>query len=1317
MSEETNGEAEIVAAAAEGQAVRAAIPLVTRLGIDLPIPKDWQAFQRNCVLLFKAELRDPHAQEYGRGGQAQKGIDILARRDGRDDHFVGVQCRLIKKPLKEAKILSDAREALTIEAGLKELIFATTAPDDTGATDAAITVTKLLRAEGHRLSVFVYGWGQLQTLIAPHEAAYNAFLPSAVAISAPQAPSAPVDAPDLAARVVEQLIEKMRANSLSIGAEEGTASSDEDPALHAKIDTFRDLFKAHGQPLIAEQAMLALLESEDLTAKPWAHYRLETNLASIAIDCGREDEAADRFERAQAIRPEDPNARANLALARMIQGRYADAMTTAQEALDAEPRADAAVGYLLQAASRSDWEGNPESLIPPDLVDSVHADLGLAEFLRRRDVPGWAARSLALANAHADIPEFKRIRGLAVLALAIDAGNYIPGGIGPLTGEDLNAAADDMKATVEHLLAIGFADSHDLAVHLNNAAVLLRLCERHEESEALLLLGMPKAADEPNLRRLLALARYAQDRNAEAAVALEKDSDPENRILRAELQAAMGEPAAGLATALELDPGAIDERLQCLRWRVIGECGQRLGKPEHVDAAVAGLRALRPGDMGANLMEIRGVRARRVDADQAQGQLLALVAGVPADLDMTSRYLLASELYMLDLPDEASRLLEDHVDLGRPNPSTSLYLQSLAAARRDEMFRDVLTRTTPEVLAMPGTLWAIAAHAWNTGDLARSMTALGELLAGDPNHPRARLLKIEILIRQDRSNELFAELEKPLEKLAWERPADQFRLVALLGHFGFAERAADYAYRLFLKHRDLARAWTTLAMLVLEEGRGDDQTERLWTMTAAGENAAVNLVYDDASEAFFVIEPDAALRKLDTESWEPDHSLAAAVAGKRADERFTGPDGREGVVREVRHKYVARLHYALKHFEERFPEISGFRSLSVDVEKPGGFDEVIEQVKARRDWIAEEEAQYINGPLPLAVFAARVGMDTIEVAAGLAADGSRIKTATGDLDERNAAAAAIYADRERGCVLDLITLWTAWKLGAMELIRDSCGPIHLPQSVLDQLRARRANLDFFSRDGHRSANYEDGQLQVALIPAETVTLWRDDVDALIAWADVTATIRPVVASDALPDGLRDHLRRSKGDIFDALILARQSELLLLTDDLPIRQLDWAMGGRGGAWLHAVFGIAAEQKHIDLEQYVRWSAQLVNGGQAYLGVSGAALAHAAALDAAAGTVLGPLFRSLSEMIGGSSAEPISHVQAVLACIQILWSTPSARAYREPMTGHLLEQLIRRRDADYVRLLRAMITLTKSIEGVWPYLFAWLRGHFLYEKVMA
>jgi hypothetical protein len=729
-----------------------------------------------------------------------------------------------------------------------------------------------------------------------------------------------------------------------------------------------------------------------------------------------------------------------------------------------------------------------------------------------------------------------------------------------------------------------------------------------------------------------------------------------------------------------------------------------------------GLRALDPTDIAASLLEIRRERKAAEDEEVVHDRLRTLAKSVPADLDMVSRYSLAEELRNQGLPEEASRLLERYVDLTRPSPATSLYLQSLAAARRDNAFRVALAQAAPEVRNDPATLWTVAAHAWNLGDPNASLAEVEAWLAQTPDEPRPRLLKIEILIRQDRSVELLAELEKPLEKLAWRQPDDQFRVASLLGHFGFAERAADLAYKLFLQHRDLSRAWLTLSMLVLDEGRGDENTPRLWNATEVGPHAAVDLIYDDGSKTFLVVEPDVALRKLDPRSWEPDHALVRAVQGLRVGERFVGPDGREGVVRQIRHKYVARLHYVLEHHETRFPEILGFRRVKVDFERPGGLDALIAQLKARHDWLQEKMHQYLNGPMPIGVFAHRVGMDMIEVGAGLASQGARLKVAAGNLEEREAADRAIRSNRRRGCVLDLLAFWTAWRIGALEAVLATCGPIHLPQSVLDRLRARREQFEDAARDGLTTAGYDKGKINLQEVSPEVMAAQRNDVRRAIAWAEANTAISPVVAGEDLPAPLREQLRRGCSDIFDSLTLARQMGMLLVTDDLPTRELNRVLGG-GGVWLHVVFGVALEWKHIDTDLYVRWSVKLIGAGHGHLGVSDSMPAHAARLDAAAtGDVPGDLFQTLSLMIGGHVAEPVSHVNAVVGCLNEIWSGSYATGFRQPVTGHLLRELVRERVDDYAIILRAVLARTRDLPELTSYMLDWLRGHFLADAVL-
>src|SRR3546814_14728153 len=83
----------------------------------------------------------------------------------------------------------------------------------------------------------------------------------------------------------------------------------------------------------------------------------------------------------------------------------------------------------------------------------------------------------------------------------------------------------------------------------------------------------------------------------------------------------------------------------------------------------------------------------------------------------------------------------------------------------------------------------------------------------------------------------------------------------------------------------------------------------LFRSAEVGNDVAVDLKFDDGNQVFFVVEPDAALRKLDSESWEPEHELVRTAWGLAKGGRFKTSEGREGTVLQLRHKYVARMHF------------------------------------------------------------------------------------------------------------------------------------------------------------------------------------------------------------------------------------------------------------------------------------------------------------------------------------------------------------------------------------------------------------------------
>jgi tetratricopeptide (TPR) repeat protein len=1274
---------------------------------EIPKPKNWQDFQRGCVVLFQAELKDPHAQEYGRHGQKQRGIDVLGRRNGDPTRLVGIQCRRYVEPLKKADILKDCREALEIKAGLKEIIFATTAPSDTKATDAVLEVEQELRSEGHDLTVVLYSWSDLELKICQHPTAFAFFFPTAIASTAQQ--PVRVDTASISAIAAE--VARVMPSAQASTPTDVTAPSNnaEDPALHAKIDLWRDLFRHKSAFVHAKEGLLDLQSKEDLSGKPWANFRIETNLGSVAINLGQHEEAAEHFEKAYAIRPTDCNAIANLALARTIQGKYQEGFELAKIALNSTPRSEQAVSFLLQAAARSGWQGDPETLIPVDLKGSVHADMGLAEFLRKRDVPGWAEKSRELARNHLGLPEFRRLDALAVLELALGPGAFF-GKPGVVSREDLERAANETLAMANMGLSDGFADKHDLMAYVNNAAVLLRLTGRTAECEALLVRALPQIPDQPHLRRLLALSQTAQDRFVEAEATLRDESDPESRLLAAEL-AARRDPNEAIKLVEGIEAQERNELIE-LKWRILGDLALRVGDYERVEAAISGLASLPDGKLLADLLRLRRDAQRDSDETERHARLIDLGAAEFTLANNLSRYLVADEMRNQDLPAEAAKLLEPIVDLQVLSPATRLYFSCLAEARRDEAFRTSLAKASSEIRNDAQILWLRTTHAWNIGDLPESRKAIDALLRDHPNSAPARLLKVEILLRSDKVDEVITELERPIEKLAFTRLTDKFRVAALLGHFAPIERAVAYAYKLFLENREVSQAWLCFHGLVLEEGINLGTTEGPWDIKAVGDNAAVDIEYEDGEKQFVIVEGDPTLRSLDDDSLEPDHPLIKLITGLAVGATFINPvNAKTGTIKLVRHKYIAKHHFVFQNHEARFPSIIAIRSIPVDVSTPEGLAPLLDELKAKHDWVEQEQESYLKGPWPLALLAHRTSCDTIDVAEGLAAQDLRLKVAAGTQAERSNALVNIMSNGTSGCVLDLHSYWTCWRLAALGTIMEICGNVHIVQSTMDRLQARRERISHSAQSGSKTARYDNGKMQITEVAPEYARELLADIDRAIEWAKTHAVICPLIVPEAAPQVLREFRRDSTLEIFDSVILSMQKGLLLITDDMPTRDFGRQLGVVRSSWLHPVFMIANNRGKIDFDTYVRWSAHLIGAGHNYVCVSGKALVRAASIDADAGACPGYFLKQTIKMMGGAAAELESHVRVAVEFLQFLWTDDSALPYREPATGMLLEHLVRERTRDYRRILLTIMWRMRDIPRMTAYLEDWLRGHFI------
>ena len=99
--------------------------------VQISKPRDEQAFERACVILWRCILNNPNVQTNARRGQEQDGVDIFGFRNEDPQRPVGIECKLKSegKQVTEKEVREEVRKAMGFEPPLREYFIVTTAPD------------------------------------------------------------------------------------------------------------------------------------------------------------------------------------------------------------------------------------------------------------------------------------------------------------------------------------------------------------------------------------------------------------------------------------------------------------------------------------------------------------------------------------------------------------------------------------------------------------------------------------------------------------------------------------------------------------------------------------------------------------------------------------------------------------------------------------------------------------------------------------------------------------------------------------------------------------------------------------------------------------------------------------------------------------------------------------------------------------------------------------------------------------------------------------------------------------------------------------
>jgi hypothetical protein len=127
---------------------------------ELPKPKSWDEFEDIVWEIYTRKWKDPHAQRYGRSGQAQNGVDIYGQKNI-SKNYVAIQCkRYGEKKLSVQRIVAELEKADSFPSPISEYLIATTESRDAKIQDF-IRILNDERKSENKFTVYIVFWEDL----------------------------------------------------------------------------------------------------------------------------------------------------------------------------------------------------------------------------------------------------------------------------------------------------------------------------------------------------------------------------------------------------------------------------------------------------------------------------------------------------------------------------------------------------------------------------------------------------------------------------------------------------------------------------------------------------------------------------------------------------------------------------------------------------------------------------------------------------------------------------------------------------------------------------------------------------------------------------------------------------------------------------------------------------------------------------------------------------------------------------------------------------------------------------------------------------
>jgi hypothetical protein len=301
-------------------------------------------------------------------------------------------------------------------------------------------------------------------------------------------------------------------------------------------------------------------------------------------------------------------------------------------------------------------------------------------------------------------------------------------------------------------------------------------------------------------------------------------------------------------------------------------------------------------------------------------------------------------------------------------------------------------------------------------------------------------------------------------------------------------------------------------------------------------------------------------------------------------------------------------------------------------------------------------------------------------------------------------------------------------LGHLAAAKGYFGRLCIPRSTFDEMLELRTRLEGNRGREYMTLGFEGGQAWRQIHTPEETEAQIAMLNEVIADLEAHCEILPVDGSDDTQlEEVMGAFAAHK--VFDPIHLASGEGLIIVSEDLNLRQFAAQQKVVGGAWLQVVLHVLAIDGVIPERDYL-----------IAVGVLGAMRHDHIWLDAS--TMVGililddprafALYEAAIRFMGGRKAEMRSHIGVTLDMMRAIWVAKLPDWQKGRAIGRLLEQLVRSRPDDWkavLHLLDAELGKMMMSRGdqlarrAYDYLGDWTTGHFFnledirsFEKVI-